>query len=174
MHFAELIFFKWCVQFGTCSCCYVLKFCRLRLYSGDPQSGEAAWRTVVCEHGWWKQIPGAEERPERWLPHSWHRVPGGPEGWRIRDHTSHKMTAFWLCTQISEPRCLSPVLASSVCQVDSGELEDLQHLHDSVYQQAQEWYQRLMGRIREQIDKQHGSMPDKEENIQVGSKSNRI
>lgn len=52
-------------------------------------------------------------------------------------------------------------------QVDGGELEALQHLHDSVYQQTQDWYQRLASRLREQIDRQYGTMPDKEENIQV-------
>lgn len=52
-------------------------------------------------------------------------------------------------------------------QVNGSELELLHHLHDSVYQQTQEWYQRLGSRIREQINKQYGAMPDKEEDIQV-------
>lgn len=52
-------------------------------------------------------------------------------------------------------------------QVDGGELELLQSLHDSVYQQAQDWDQRLGSRIREQINRQYGTMPDIEENIQV-------
>lgn len=64
--------------------------------------------------------------------------------------------------------CISPVCASSLSQVDGSELELLQRLHDSVYQQAQDWYQRLGSRIREQINRQYGTMPDKEENIQVG------
>ncbi len=59
------------------------------------------------------------------------------------------------------------ILVSTLSQVDGSELELLQHLHDSVYQQAQDWYQRLGGRIREQINRQYGTMPDKEENIQV-------
>lgn len=59
------------------------------------------------------------------------------------------------------------VSASSLFQVDGSELELLQHLHDSVYQQTQDWYQRLGSRIREQINRQYGTMPDKEENIQV-------
>ncbi|XP_061581792.1 LON peptidase N-terminal domain and RING finger protein 1 [Cololabis saira] len=54
-------------------------------------------------------------------------------------------------------------------KVDGSELELLQHLHDSVFQQAQDWYQRLGTRIRDQIVRQHGSMPDKEENIQASS-----
>ncbi|TMS17147.1 LON peptidase N-terminal domain and RING finger protein 1 [Larimichthys crocea] len=54
-------------------------------------------------------------------------------------------------------------------KVDGSELEVLQHLHDSVYQQAQDWYQRLGSRIREQINRQYGTMPDKEENIQASS-----
>lgn len=58
---------------------------------------------------------------------------------------------------------------SSLSQVDGSELELLQHLHDSVYQQAQDWYQRLGSRIREQINRQYGTMPEKEENIQVGA-----
>lgn len=60
-----------------------------------------------------------------------------------------------------------PVYGSSLSQVDGSELELLQRLHDSVYQQTQDWYQRLGSRIREQIDRQYGTMPDKEENIQV-------
>uniref|UniRef100_A0A668AUQ9 LON peptidase N-terminal domain and ring finger 4 n=1 Tax=Myripristis murdjan TaxID=586833 RepID=A0A668AUQ9_9TELE len=52
-------------------------------------------------------------------------------------------------------------------KVDGSELELLQRLHDSVYQQAQDWYQRLGSRIQEQINRQYGAMPDKEENIQA-------
>lgn len=52
-------------------------------------------------------------------------------------------------------------------QVNGSELELLHHLHDSVYQQTQEWYQRLGSRIREKINQQYGAMPDKEEDIQV-------
>uniref|UniRef100_A0A3B4XA23 Lon N-terminal domain-containing protein n=1 Tax=Seriola lalandi dorsalis TaxID=1841481 RepID=A0A3B4XA23_SERLL len=54
-------------------------------------------------------------------------------------------------------------------KVDGSELELLQRLHDSVYQQAQDWYQRLGSRIREQINRQYGTMPDKDGNIQVGA-----
>ncbi|XP_042349018.1 LON peptidase N-terminal domain and RING finger protein 1 [Plectropomus leopardus] len=54
-------------------------------------------------------------------------------------------------------------------KVDGSEMELLEHLHDSVYQQAQDWYQRLGSRIREQINRQYGIMPDKEENIQASS-----
>lgn len=57
----------------------------------------------------------------------------------------------------------------SLSQVDGSEMEELQGLHDSVYQQAQDWYQRLGSRIREQIDRQYGTMPDMEGNIQVGA-----
>uniref|UniRef100_H2LUA9 LON peptidase N-terminal domain and ring finger 4 n=1 Tax=Oryzias latipes TaxID=8090 RepID=H2LUA9_ORYLA len=52
-------------------------------------------------------------------------------------------------------------------KVDGSELELLQHLHDSVYQQAQDWYQRLGSRTREQINRQHGRLPEKEEDIQA-------
>ncbi|GAA6082871.1 LON peptidase N-terminal domain and RING finger protein 1 isoform X1, partial [Tachysurus ichikawai] len=52
-------------------------------------------------------------------------------------------------------------------KADDAELEMLQCLHDSVYQQAREWYQRLNSRIREQINQQHGDMPEREDNIQV-------
>ncbi|KAM4621258.1 LON peptidase N-terminal domain and RING finger protein 1 [Polymixia lowei] len=54
-------------------------------------------------------------------------------------------------------------------KVDGAELEVLQSLHDSVYEQAQDWYQRLGSRIREQIDRQCGTMPDKDDNIQASS-----
>ncbi|XP_053362459.1 LON peptidase N-terminal domain and RING finger protein 1 isoform X1 [Clarias gariepinus] len=49
------------------------------------------------------------------------------------------------------------------------ELEMLQRLHDSVYQQAREWYQRLNSRIREQIIQQYGDMPEREDNIQASA-----
>ncbi|KAK2849398.1 hypothetical protein Q5P01_009232 [Channa striata] len=54
-------------------------------------------------------------------------------------------------------------------KVDGSEFELLQHLHDSVYQQAQDWYQRLGSHIREQINRQYGTMPDKEDDIQASS-----
>nr|XP_061783505.1 LON peptidase N-terminal domain and RING finger protein 1-like [Nerophis lumbriciformis] len=54
-------------------------------------------------------------------------------------------------------------------KVEGTELELLQHLHDSVYQQAQDWYQRLGSRMREQINRQYGTMPDMDENIQASS-----
>lgn len=46
-------------------------------------------------------------------------------------------------------------------------MELLQSLHDSVYEQAQDWYTRLNTRLREQISRQYGTMPDKDDNIQV-------
>ncbi|KAF7707266.1 LON peptidase N-terminal domain and RING finger protein 1 isoform X1 [Silurus meridionalis] len=49
------------------------------------------------------------------------------------------------------------------------ELEMLQRLHDSVYQQAREWYQRLNSRILEQINRQYGDMPEREDNIQASA-----
>lgn len=63
--------------------------------------------------------------------------------------------------------CWIFLVFSYVCQVDGSELELLQHLHDSVYQQAQDWYQRVGSRSREHINRQYGSMPDKEADIQV-------
>ncbi|XP_068596511.1 LON peptidase N-terminal domain and RING finger protein 1 [Brachionichthys hirsutus] len=54
-------------------------------------------------------------------------------------------------------------------KVEGSELELLQDLHDRVYQQTQDWYQRLGSRVREQISKQYGTMPEKEENIQAKS-----
>ncbi|XP_062855931.1 LON peptidase N-terminal domain and RING finger protein 1 [Trichomycterus rosablanca] len=52
-------------------------------------------------------------------------------------------------------------------KVYGAELEILQYLHDSVYQQAGEWYQRLNSRVREQISRQYGDMPEREDNIQA-------
>ncbi|KAG9346779.1 hypothetical protein JZ751_007097 [Albula glossodonta] len=52
-------------------------------------------------------------------------------------------------------------------KVEGQELEMLKRLHDSVYQQAREWYHHLSGRIQDQISRQYGPMPDREENIQV-------
>ncbi|XP_077466610.1 LON peptidase N-terminal domain and RING finger protein 1-like [Stigmatopora argus] len=54
-------------------------------------------------------------------------------------------------------------------KVEGSELELLQRLHDSVYQQAQDWYQRLGSRMRDQINRQYGIMPSIEENIQASS-----
>lgn len=51
-------------------------------------------------------------------------------------------------------------------KVEGAELELLQHLHDSVYQQAREWYHRLNSRIQEQISHQYGMMPEKDDDIQ--------
>ncbi|XP_036424897.1 LON peptidase N-terminal domain and RING finger protein 1 isoform X1 [Colossoma macropomum] len=54
-------------------------------------------------------------------------------------------------------------------KADGAELEMLQRLHDSVYQQAREWYHRLNSRIREQISRQYGAMPEKDDNIQASA-----
>ncbi|KAJ8406088.1 hypothetical protein AAFF_G00309760 [Aldrovandia affinis] len=54
-------------------------------------------------------------------------------------------------------------------KVEEAELELLKLLHDSVYQQAREWYFRLNPRIQDQISRQYGTMPDKEDNIQASS-----
>ncbi|KAI1898402.1 hypothetical protein AGOR_G00071960 [Albula goreensis] len=54
-------------------------------------------------------------------------------------------------------------------KVEGQELEMLKRLHDSVYQQAREWYHHLSGRIQDQISRQYGPMPDREENIQASS-----
>ncbi|XP_051505768.1 LON peptidase N-terminal domain and RING finger protein 1-like [Myxocyprinus asiaticus] len=54
-------------------------------------------------------------------------------------------------------------------KVEDAELELLQRLHDSVYQQAREWYHRLNSRIQEQISHQYGIMPEKEDDIQASA-----
>uniref|UniRef100_A0AAY5K042 LON peptidase N-terminal domain and ring finger 1 n=1 Tax=Esox lucius TaxID=8010 RepID=A0AAY5K042_ESOLU len=54
-------------------------------------------------------------------------------------------------------------------KVEGLELEVLQCLHDSVYEQAQDWYTRLNTRIREQITRQYGPMPDKDSDIQASN-----
>ncbi|XP_026879886.2 LON peptidase N-terminal domain and RING finger protein 1 [Electrophorus electricus] len=54
-------------------------------------------------------------------------------------------------------------------KTDGAELEMLQHLHDSVYQQAREWYVRLNSHVREQIGRQYGAMPDREDDIQAST-----
>ncbi|XP_051715984.1 LON peptidase N-terminal domain and RING finger protein 1 [Ctenopharyngodon idella] len=54
-------------------------------------------------------------------------------------------------------------------KVEGSELELLQRLHDSVYQQAREWYHRLNSRIQEQISRQYGIMPEKEDDIQASA-----
>uniref|UniRef100_A0A8C7JGH3 LON peptidase N-terminal domain and ring finger 4 n=1 Tax=Oncorhynchus kisutch TaxID=8019 RepID=A0A8C7JGH3_ONCKI len=52
-------------------------------------------------------------------------------------------------------------------KAEGSELELLQSLHDSVYEQAQDWYTLLNTQLREQISRQYGTMPDKDNNIQV-------
>ncbi|KAK7922555.1 hypothetical protein WMY93_009457 [Mugilogobius chulae] len=52
-------------------------------------------------------------------------------------------------------------------RVDGSDLELLQSLHDSVYEQAQDWYQRLGSRFRDQIIRQYGAMPQKDDDIQA-------
>ncbi|KAM9510857.1 LON peptidase N-terminal domain and RING finger protein 1-like isoform 2-T3 [Salvelinus alpinus] len=54
-------------------------------------------------------------------------------------------------------------------KAEGSELELLQSLHDSVYEQAQDWYTRLNTRLREQISRQYGTMPDKDNNIQASN-----
>ncbi|XP_029579664.1 LON peptidase N-terminal domain and RING finger protein 1 isoform X2 [Salmo trutta] len=54
-------------------------------------------------------------------------------------------------------------------KAEGSELELLQSLHDSVYEQAQDWYSRLNTRLREQISRQYGTMPDKDDNIQASN-----
>ncbi|CAL8357497.1 unnamed protein product [Merluccius merluccius] len=52
-------------------------------------------------------------------------------------------------------------------KVEGPELELLQRLHDDVYLQALEWYERISGHIQERINAQYGAMPEKEDNIQT-------
>ncbi|XP_069833756.1 LON peptidase N-terminal domain and RING finger protein 1 [Dendropsophus ebraccatus] len=52
-------------------------------------------------------------------------------------------------------------------QVDEEELQQLRALHDAVYTQACRWFQNLRYRFRSQILHHFGSMPEREENIQV-------
>ncbi|XP_062380177.1 LON peptidase N-terminal domain and RING finger protein 1 [Sardina pilchardus] len=54
-------------------------------------------------------------------------------------------------------------------KAEGAELDLLERLHESVYQQASEWYQRLGVHIRDQISRRFGAMPDKEDNIQASS-----
>lgn len=138
----------------------MLQVCRLWLHTGDSHSGAAARWTVLRGHRGWQPIQGAEARPQRWLPHGRHRIPGGPEGQRHEEQNENR-----------GPRKYQSNLSVRLCfsQASGSELEILHHLHDSVYQQTQEWYQRLGSRTREQINKQYGTMPDKEEDIQVCS-----
>ncbi|XP_070960095.1 LON peptidase N-terminal domain and RING finger protein 1-like isoform X2 [Oncorhynchus clarkii lewisi] len=54
-------------------------------------------------------------------------------------------------------------------KAEGSELELLQSLHDSVYEQAQDWYTLLNPQLREQISRQYGTMPDKDNNIQASN-----
>ncbi|XP_031442899.1 LON peptidase N-terminal domain and RING finger protein 1 isoform X1 [Clupea harengus] len=54
-------------------------------------------------------------------------------------------------------------------KAEGAELDNLQQLHDGVYQQAREWYQRLGRHIQDQISRRFGSMPEKEDNIQAST-----
>ncbi|TRY88824.1 hypothetical protein DNTS_015032 [Danionella cerebrum] len=54
-------------------------------------------------------------------------------------------------------------------KVDGAELESLRRLHDSVYQQAREWYHRLNSPIQEHISRQYGIMPEKDDDIQASA-----
>uniref|UniRef100_A0A8C7JCG7 LON peptidase N-terminal domain and ring finger 4 n=1 Tax=Oncorhynchus kisutch TaxID=8019 RepID=A0A8C7JCG7_ONCKI len=54
-------------------------------------------------------------------------------------------------------------------KAEGSELELLQSLHDSVYEQAQDWYTLLNTQLREQISRQYGTMPDKDNNIQASN-----
>ncbi|XP_074521457.1 LON peptidase N-terminal domain and RING finger protein 1 [Halichoeres trimaculatus] len=50
---------------------------------------------------------------------------------------------------------------------DSSELEDLQELHDEVYEQARVWFQNLKIRFHNQILQHFGPMPEREADIQA-------
>ncbi|XP_072318947.1 LON peptidase N-terminal domain and RING finger protein 1 [Eucyclogobius newberryi] len=50
---------------------------------------------------------------------------------------------------------------------DAGDLGRLQKLHDSVYEQACAWFQKLKHRFRTQILQHFGAMPEQEANIQA-------
>uniref|UniRef100_A0AAV2LNV2 LON peptidase N-terminal domain and RING finger protein 1 n=2 Tax=Knipowitschia caucasica TaxID=637954 RepID=A0AAV2LNV2_KNICA len=52
-------------------------------------------------------------------------------------------------------------------KVEDGDLERLQELHDSVYEQACVWFQNLKNRFRNQILQHFGTMPEQETNIQA-------
>uniref|UniRef100_A0A8C5P8Q3 Lon N-terminal domain-containing protein n=1 Tax=Leptobrachium leishanense TaxID=445787 RepID=A0A8C5P8Q3_9ANUR len=52
-------------------------------------------------------------------------------------------------------------------QVEVEELQQLWELHDAVYNQACLWFQNLRHRFRTQILHHFGSMPEREENLQV-------
>ncbi|KAM5193714.1 LON peptidase N-terminal domain and RING finger protein 1 [Mantella aurantiaca] len=52
-------------------------------------------------------------------------------------------------------------------QVGAEELQQFQDLHDAVYTQACHWFQNLRYRFRSQILHHFGSMPEREDNIQV-------
>ncbi|KAG8591984.1 hypothetical protein GDO81_000362 [Engystomops pustulosus] len=52
-------------------------------------------------------------------------------------------------------------------QVVEEELQQLAELHDAVYAQACRWFQNLRYRFRSQILHHFGSMPEREENVQV-------
>lgn len=50
---------------------------------------------------------------------------------------------------------------------DEEEVQSLRQLHDLVYSQACSWFQNLRDRFRSQILQHFGSMPGREENLQV-------
>ncbi|KAM4048843.1 LON peptidase N-terminal domain and RING finger protein 1 [Anomaloglossus baeobatrachus] len=52
-------------------------------------------------------------------------------------------------------------------QVEEEELQQLAELHDAVYTQACDWFQNLRYRFRSQILHHFGSMPEREDNIQI-------
>ncbi|XP_061092098.1 LON peptidase N-terminal domain and RING finger protein 1-like [Conger conger] len=59
------------------------------------------------------------------------------------------------------------LLVFSSLKVEGAELDLLQRLHDNVYEQAQDWFQRLDGRVKDQISRQYGTMPETQDNIQA-------
>lgn len=63
--------------------------------------------------------------------------------------------------------CTADIEYLTDTQVDEEELQQLRELHDAVYTQARRWFQNLRYRFRSQILHHFGSMPEREENIQV-------
>ncbi|KAM3939449.1 LON peptidase N-terminal domain and RING finger protein 1 [Leptodactylus fuscus] len=63
--------------------------------------------------------------------------------------------------------CTADIEYLTDTQVGEGELQELRELHDAVYAQACRWFQNLRYRFRSQILHHFGSMPEREDNIQV-------
>ncbi|XP_063776941.1 LON peptidase N-terminal domain and RING finger protein 1 isoform X2 [Pseudophryne corroboree] len=89
-----------------------------------------------------------------------------PDGRSVVDTIGGKRF-FVLKRGMHDGYCTADIEYLTDTQVEEEELQQLRGLHDAVYAQACRWFQNLRYKFRSQILYHFGSMPEREDNIQV-------